>query len=111
MFSAAWMRALGTWPDPKAVDRSLHTSRARPGARLLRTHDAMGEALPDGTLFRHEGQDFLKWSGHAYRYSPDGYGVAVPVPNGRVWALTCPVMQAVLAAGYCPRRHPSLIAR
>lgn len=110
-FVAAWERAFGAWHGPKDADRQLHAARAEPGARHLRAHPAMAIDLPEGAMFRNGSESYLKWQNAAYRYDPAGYGDACPLPLGPVAALTNPVAQAVLAAGYRPRLHPSIHAQ
>lgn len=109
-FAGAWTRAFGDWPGPKEADAHLHAARAHPGARRLKHRQMPAEDLPDHAMFVTGGQTFLKHGGHAHPYAPAGYGPARPLPNGPVTALTSPVAQAILAAGYVPRLHPTLRA-
>ncbi|WP_179378986.1 hypothetical protein [Jannaschia marina] len=107
-FTEAWARAFGGWPGPKDADAILHAARAQRGARHLRHRPALFEDLPEGALFKHGGSIFLRWNGVARPYAPDGYGTPIAAPTGDVTALTSPPMQAVLAAGYRPRLHPTI---
>ena len=107
-FVAAWTDAYGTWPGPTEADRLLHSSRARPGARYLRSHQAKVAELPDGSMFRKRNAMFLKWANGMRPYAPDGYGRPAPLDDEQVEALTSPVMRSILRAGYRPRLHASL---
>lgn len=107
-FTAAWARAFGVWPGPKEADAQLHAARAHPGARTLRHADVLAEDLTDHAMFIAGTRTFLKHGGRAHPYAPSGYGQAEHLPQGPVIALTSPVAQAVLAAGYVPRLHPTL---
>lgn len=111
VFVAAWEQAMGPWPGPRDADARLHAARAHPGARRLKEHPMPIDAIADGSMFRADGQVFLKWHNTARKYAPEGYGPPVDLPSGHTTALTNPVSQSVLKAGYLPRLHPSVFVR
>ncbi len=109
-FKAAWLSARGPWPGVGDVDAHLHTARAVPGARRLRTHLAKARSLPDGAMFRMpDDSTWLVHRGSALPYTPTGYGAPAPLPDHAVDALTNTVTLEILRAGFAPRLHPSAI--
>lgn len=59
-------------------------------------------------MFELGGATYLRWNENAYRYTPDGYGPACPLPLAQVTALTNPITQSILKAGYSPLLHPRI---
>ena len=85
--------ALHPWRLPLGADRP--TWRSRPAS------------LPDGSIVRDGGHEWLVVAGAVRRWSPAGYGPAVALPRGTVDVLTPkPTVQA-LARGYPAGVHPS----
>ncbi|WP_298435689.1 hypothetical protein [uncultured Jannaschia sp.] len=107
-WKAAWARAFGGWPGVMAVDAALHEARAERGARRMRHDRAEARALPDHTIFRDGGGDWLTLGDACHAVTPEGYGAARARPHGPVTVLTNPVTRAVLAAGYVPALHSTL---
>jgi hypothetical protein len=96
----AWERAFGARERAAAMDRALQISRIDGTTRLHRRHQADAKTLPDGTFIDHAGQPHLIRGPHIHPYFPDGYGPALPRPEGLVTVLTPAVTVAVLKAGY-----------
>ena len=65
------------------------------------------EDLPDGAMFTTGSAAFLKWHGHAYRWSFAGYEPAQPLPR-QAMRLTPHITCQALAHGYIPGTHSSL---
>lgn len=107
-FAAAWTRARGDWPGPKAADIVLHAARAIRGARMLGHHVAVAPSLPDGAFYREGDRMALVRHGMAIPFGPDGYERPGRIAPGPVEVLTSPPMLDVLRGGYVPRLHPSL---
>jgi len=101
-FSEAW----GTTLKAPQMDAVLHSARAVPGARRLKTHEAKAEDLPAGTFIQTT-EPFLLTDDAALPYNPSGYGAPVPRPTGLVTVLTSLPMVNVLRGGYVPQLHPS----
>ena len=110
-FTAAWRDVHGGAEEgrslPQTIDKALH--RARIARREKVTHEAQGEALPDGTIFADgDGEASLVWRGRGFAWSFDGYGPGRPLPRGTVTVLTPEPLLAVLGHGYVPELHDTL---
>ncbi|MCH8166783.1 MAG: hypothetical protein IIC03_02480 [Proteobacteria bacterium] len=106
-FKAAW--AAAGLPGRKAheIDRVLHPARVTRSRQQV-TFDADLATLPDGVFLTRttEHAPLLKWCGHLWRWSPEGYADAGPGHSGTVRVLTPSPTVAAIAAGYAPE-HPS----
>lgn len=107
-FADAWERATGQRASAGEIDRALHKARVDRTTRLPVTHEESIASLPDGCFIRHHGQPCLVRSGQVLPFTPQGYLAPASRPRGgSVTVMTPRPLVAVLAAGYCPRLHPS----
>ncbi len=106
----AWARATGDAPRAPQMDTALHAARVTRDRRQIR-HQAMAHTLPDGTLALWDNAPHLFQGNAVYRYTPQGYSIALDRPQGQVDVLTPRPTVAALAAGYAPQLHQSATAR
>ena len=110
-FKDAWAAAHGgERPGVQAIDARLHADRLTgPGVR--RTYQARLAELPDGAMVELEDAPFLLHGGRLLAWAPGGYRVRpAPAAAGEVTVITPRATVAVLAAGYRPVLHPSVLA-
>ena len=89
-----------------AMDEVLHAERL--DGKAKRAHRRMIDSLPDGAMIALGGDAFAVRGNRLLRWTPSGYGQAVPRPRAiEVAALTPPSILAVLSRGYQPLWHPS----
>jgi hypothetical protein len=108
---AAYLAYRAGWGgNPKAadMDRALHAARL--SARGQRHYLSDVNGLPDGAFILHEDRPCLIHGGMLHPYRPAGYGPPRAMPVGMVEVLTPAPSVAVLAAGYWPVLHPTLVA-
>ena len=113
-FRTAW--AASILGDPTArplvtqIDPVLHADRLV-GRDMQRRYDSTFGSLPDGAMMElpaERGTARLKWRGHLWRWSAEGYSDPQPIDAvADVLVLTPGCTVAVLAAGYVPDVHPS----
>ncbi len=103
-FKAAWAAAGLPGRRAHEIDRVLHAARVT-RTRQLVTHEAGLATLPDGVFLTldTEAAPLLKWRGHLWRWSPEGYTDAGPGHSGTVRVLTPSPTVAAIAAGYSLR--------
>ncbi len=79
--------------------------------KRLKGHTELAESAlggePDGTMFRKNGEDFLIWQQRAHRWSFEGYGAALPLPDTGV-VLTPSAARRAFRNGFTPRLYGSL---
>jgi len=63
--------------------------------------------LPDGAMFEHDGQAWLKWQDKALSWSFGGYRSSTDLPDGLVGSLTPSATLEALRGGYLPKLDPS----
>ncbi len=92
------------------MDEVLHGERVdKRGAKV--THMAPLSGLPTGTFVQLEGRPHLVIGNDLAAWRAAGYCAPAPWPRGRsVEVLTPRSMVAVMAAGYKPALHPSVMA-
>jgi hypothetical protein len=108
LFAGLWAGSAGRRERPSAaeMDALLHTERL--DGRAKRTHRLPGDGLPDGAVIAIEEHAFAVRGSSLLHWTPSGYGARRRRPRGATVAvLTPPSILKVLAAGYCPRWHPS----
>jgi hypothetical protein len=100
----------GGSPGAREIDAHLHADRlAGPGER--RTYQAPLAGLPGGTMVDIGGEPWLVHDGRLLAWTPGGYRQRpVEGPDGPVTVITPRATVAVLAAGYRPVLHPSVLA-
>ena len=111
-FAAAWARAQGLAAPPRApeMDKALHAERLN--GRAKRVHRLPIDELPDGAVIALDDGAWAIRGDEILRWTPNGYDARRARPRGLAFdVLTPPVTLAVLAAGYQPRWHGSIIDR
>lgn len=100
-------RAFAQTPLFPQIDVRLDSER-RDG-RLKRRHLLPAPSLPDGTMveFADSPAPVALRGEHALPWSPAGYGLPLPRPQGKVSVLTPPTTLVALAQGYRPLWHPT----
>jgi len=100
----------GGLPGALEIDAHMHADRlAGPGER--RTYQAPLAGLPSGTMVDIGGEPWLVHDGRLLAWTPGGYRQRpVEAPDGPVTVITPRATVAVLAAGYRPVLHPSVLA-
>lgn len=96
-------------PTAGSIDERLHEERVGPN-RSKRTFTANIDQLPDGVfvILEDEGRAHLLWEGRILEWSPGGYTVSRPLPQGEVVSVVTPRSTvAAIRAGYLPGVHPS----
>lgn len=101
-FRDAWTVAFGARPTAPWIDTVLHAHRAERGGRRLTRWETAAGALPDGSFVLLGAGPALILGRSALPFAPEGYGAALPRPEGRVMVLTPEPTVRVLAAGYRP---------
>lgn len=88
------------------MDHVLHRERLQ--GRGKRRHRRSIDDLPDGAFIVPGGAAFVVRGNALLRWTAQGYERGERRPRHIVVdVLTPPAILAVLAAGYCPRWHPS----
>jgi hypothetical protein len=93
-----------------AIDAQLHGERVVAETRGQRRHDASMAELPDGAFVLHEDAPWLVLGSQLLRWSPQGYDLRTPRPEGRAGLITPPSLVGVLRSGWqpdVPLLHPS----
>jgi hypothetical protein len=91
-----------------AIDKVLHAERL--DGKVKRLHRCVIDGLPDGAMIALGGDAFAVRGTRLLRWTPSGYDHARPRPRAiEVDMLTPPSIVAVLAAGYSPLWHPSVV--
>ena len=111
-FKRAWALAFeGQVPGVAEIDARLHEDRlVRPGVR--RSYAAAPSSLPDGAMVSVDGAPWLVFGGRLLAWTPGGYlsPARMPTaPSTPVTVITPRATVAVLAAGYRPVVHPSVV--
>ncbi len=102
-FRTAWAAAHGAEGGAKAMDATLHNSRAIARKAQQRRYQVACANLPDGTFILWNETPHLCHGGALHPFSPAGYGLAIPRPEAVVTVLTPQATVACLRAGYCPQ--------
>jgi hypothetical protein len=92
----------GKLANAEWLDRNLASQRGRP-------YPEQFDALPDGAMYEQGGVAFLKWRGHPWRWTHNGYEPAGK-PDGLVEVITPEGTVEAIAKGYRPAVHPSASA-
>jgi hypothetical protein len=109
-FAAAWAAGTGLPATAAAIDRSLHAARVTRDRRQVR-HLADPSLLPDGTMVLWEAAAHLVHRAGLRRFSMQGYGSAIPLPQQDAMTVLTPApVVATLRAGYRPVLHASIHA-
>jgi hypothetical protein len=106
-FKAAWLSV--TREDWKQVDAILHQERVD-ADRSKRVSRVQLRDLPNGAMFRFEGDCYLKWRDSPARWSPTGYrnpDRSLP-PTLQVDSLTPASLVEMLRMGYSVQVHSSI---
>ena len=104
-FAAAWCPS-----NPlKAgeIDWALHGELIDHGTRRQCRHAGRFEDLPDGAFVFRENAPWLVRSNGILHYTPSGYDMVAPRPDGPSIVLTPLSILRALEAGYAPHLHPS----
>jgi len=109
----AWARAQGLAAPPKAIDMDnvLHRERTRRDHSKV-TYRARLEELPSGAMIGLPGTPHtaaLRHDGRLFTWSPGGYTAGPSLSDRTVDVLTPRATVAVLAAGYSPVLHDSVL--
>jgi len=111
-FVAAWRQLHGEPTDADAIDARLHAERWDPDSRRRRLHRTSVAGLPDGAFARIDRASWLVHGDRLLRWSPEGYGDAVPRPaRGDADVITPPSLVEVLRGGWdpvVPLFHPTV---
>ena len=111
-FRDAWAKSKNLAEPPKAteMDQELHANRVDRNRQKV-TYTARLEDLPDATMVSLEDSNeaYLFKNNRLHKWSPSGYGLGKELPSGDVTVLTPKPTVGVLAAGYVPDLHPSLV--
>jgi len=108
-FRSLWQSCFGSPASADSMDAELHEHRLL--ARRKRTYREDISTLPDGTYVVVDGEARLILGKKVFRWSDCAYTGASPRPaRGVVDVLTPRPIVAVLAAGYEPSIHPSVMA-
>lgn len=92
-----------------AMDERLHAERIDPRGNKIR-HRASVSDLPDGAMVLWQNEPKLVSHGRLVTWTFDGYTNAIDVaPERIVEVLTPPSIVAILARGYAPQVHGSLV--
>jgi hypothetical protein len=107
--NADWRRFKAAWAAAAEIDRVLHAARVTRTRRQV-TFDADLATLPDGVFLTldTEAAPLLKWHGHLWRWSPEGYSDAGPGRAGTARVLTPAPTVAAIRAGYTPEHSLEL---
>ncbi len=89
-----------------AIDAVLHPLR-RPTGPDRATWSARAGHLPDGTIVRRDGAEWLVAGEALRRWSFHGYGPPERLPSGSIGVLTPEPTVKAIAAGYAVALHPS----
>ena len=103
-FRAAWAEARLPGTGAAGMNDVLHATRVTRDRRQV-THEAELAQLPDGTFLTLQDRPetpLLKWLGHLWRWSGEGYAETGPAGGGTVLVLTPVPMVAAIRAGYVP---------
>jgi hypothetical protein len=100
-FRTAWDAAHGAVRGVEDIDRTLHV------ARLAGPWRAEAANIPERTFILWQEVPHLRLARSLRRWSPEGYGPALPLPSGPVSVLTPAPMVAAIGAGWRPVLHPS----
>jgi len=108
-FQLLWQKAfdLDEKPNADAMDKQLHFERMSEPTTL--PEHAVPE-LPDGTMIRHDNVIYALRDQTALKWSSDGYSEAA-FPKGVVEVLTPASIRSVLANGYRPEFHSSMLRK
>lgn len=107
-FRAAWTRAFRTTPKATEIDAILHTARLDPATRSQRRHIAELDSLPDGAFLLWQGQPHRVAGNRLHPFTPAGYTVPLPRPQGDVTVLTPEPLIRVIQNGWQPLLDPAL---
>jgi hypothetical protein len=114
-YIGAWQQTHGLEAQPRAgeVDNRLHQARVAQDRRQVRIHSSLRD-LPDGVIVSLPEEPetaWLIWQGSLHRWSHEGYADRHPiVADEEVIVLTPEPTVGVLAAGYQPMVHSSVVA-
>jgi hypothetical protein len=107
-FAEYWGKARGGGHRPRAAEMDHVLHRERLQGRGKRRHRRSIDDLPDGAFIVLGGAAFVVRGNALLRWTAQGYERGERRPRHIVVdVLTPPAILAVLAAGYCPRWHPS----
>lgn len=107
-FAEHWGKARGGGHRPRAAEMDHVLHRERLQGRGKRRHRRSIDDLPDGAFIVLGGAAFVVRGNALLRWTAQGYERGERRPRHIVVdVLTPPAILAVLAAGYCPRWHPS----
>jgi hypothetical protein len=106
-FKAFWSEQNGS-TTTKNIDQALHAERVDAAGKKILYPAAFSE-LPNGVMFQHEGNPYLKWQGQAKLWTAAGY---LPIDRGFdsaqvVNVLTPRTVVKILSAGHPVQVHPS----
>lgn len=106
-FGDVWASAYGK-PDGSLADKiDIQLHQERIGETIMLDSEAL-EQLPDGAMIKIGSTCFAKKNALFYQWSGEGYS-KIKLPKGDIFLLTPPSILNVLAKGYQPQWHRSLI--
>ncbi|MBV9446899.1 MAG: hypothetical protein JO345_13535 [Streptosporangiaceae bacterium] len=118
-FKRCWGSVFGGVPRVQDIDGRLHSDRLVGGLRrdkfgsasVRRTFAASASSLPAGAMVSLDGETWLVHGDELLRWTPGGYRERRPVSSvpGDVTVITPRATVSVLAAGYRPVLHPTVL--
>ena len=107
-FAEYWAKAHGGGHRPRAAEMDQMLHRERLQGRAKRRHRRGIDDLPDGAFIVLGAAAYVVRGNALLRWTAQGYERGERRPRHiEVDVLTPPAILTVLAAGYCPRWHPS----
>ncbi len=107
----AWRTTAGSAANLEDLDSRLHAERAAVVGLSALPVDRLG-VIPDGCFVAdtQRGDSLLLWKRQLLRWSFGGYTRAQPMADDReVTLISPPVMREIIAAGYEPQVHASVM--
>jgi hypothetical protein len=117
-FKRCWSVVFGSVPRVRDIDARLHADRLLDGRRrdkfgspsVRRTYRDAVASLPSGTMVSLDDELWLVRGDELLRWTPGGYRERRPVSSAaEVTVITPRCTVAVLAAGYRPVLHPTVL--
>ncbi|MCP9751225.1 hypothetical protein [Ferruginibacter sp. HRS2-29] len=107
-FKSFWVKANAGYSfDMKTpvgkIDEIIHQERISEDGSKKTSKIAAGD-IPDGTFILQDNNPYLVWNKKMYRWSPEGYGKAIPLPATKeITALTPGSIIKAFREGYLPQ--------
>lgn len=110
-FAGIWRSATGRDNDADAIDNVLHAERRLSNVSRSAPPREFAASLPDGAIVERDEMDgyWLVAFGRFWRWTPSGYDASATIDGAPVQLVTPPATIAVIASGYRPQWHPSIM--